>query len=194
MIGLVMAGGKGTRMNLDDEKLLLQFKKPVILHVIDSLKNSNSFSKILAVTSCNSPKTKKLLEENDIETFDTSGIGYVEDLNSTLKTINDHVLVTSGDLPLLDEEIIKKIINQFDPKKTWTSILVTNKFLTTLGLESDFSVDFDGQTCHYTGISLVNSEKISSLENLDENYIIIDDKRIAFNLNSKQDYDLLSTA
>jgi adenosylcobinamide-phosphate guanylyltransferase len=194
MIGLVMAGGKGTRMNLDNEKLLLKFKKPVILHVIDSLKNSNSFSKILAVTSCNSPKTKKLLEENDIETFDTSGIGYVEDLNSTLKTINDHVLVTSGDLPLLDEEIIKKIINQFDPKKIWTSILVTNKFLTTLGLESDFSVDFDDQTCHYTGISLVNSEKISSLENLDENYIIIDDKRIAFNLNSKQDYDLLGTA
>lgn len=194
MIGLVMAGGKGTRMNLDDEKLLLKFKKPVILHVVDSLKNSNSFSKIIAVTSCNSPKTKKLLEENDIETFDTSGIGYVEDLNSILKTINDSVLITSGDLPLLDEEIIKKIINQFDSKKTWTSILVTNKFLTTLGLKSDFSVDFDDQTCHYTGISLVNSEKISSLKNLDENYIIIDDKRIAFNLNSKQDYDLLSTA
>ena len=194
MIGLVMAGGKGTRMNLDNEKLLLKYKKPVILHVIDSLKNSKSFSKILAVTSCNSPKTKKLLEENGVDTFDTSGIGYVEDLNSTLKTIHDHVLVTSGDLPLLDEEIIKKITNQFDPKKTWTSILVTNKFLTTLGLESDFSVDFNGQTCHYTGISLVNSEKISSLENLIENYIIIDDKRIAFNLNSKQDYELLSTA
>jgi adenosylcobinamide-phosphate guanylyltransferase len=194
MIGLVMAGGKGTRMNLDNEKLLLKYKKPVILHVVDSLKNSNSFSKILAVTSCNSPKTKKLLEENNIETFDTSGIGYVEDLNSILRTIDDHVLVTSGDLPLLDEKIIKKIINHFNPKKTWTSILVTNKFLNTLGLKSDFSVDFDGQTCHYSGISLINSEKISSLENLDENYIIIDDKRIAFNLNSKQDYDLLSTA
>lgn len=193
MIGLVMAGGKGTRMNLDDEKLLLKFKKPVILHVIDSLKNSNSFSKIIATTSCNSPKTKKLLEENDIETLDTSGIGYVEDLNSTLRIINDHVLVTSGDLPLIDEEIIKKIINQFDPKKTWTSILVTNKFLTTLGLKSDFSVNFNSQTCHYTGISLVNSEKISSLENMDENYIIIDDERIAFNLNSKQDYDLFCT-
>lgn len=194
MIGLVMAGGKGTRMNLDDEKLLLRYKKPVILHVIDSLKNSKSFSKILAVTSCNSPKTKKLLEESGVDTFDTSGIGYVEDLNSTLKTINDHVLVTSGDLPLLDEEIIKTIVDQFDPKKTWTCILVTDKFLTSLGLESDFSVDFNGQACHYTGISLVNPEKIASLENLVENYIVIDDKRIAFNLNSKQDYELLGTA
>ena len=51
MIGLVMAGGKGTRMNLDDEKLLLEYKKPVVLHVLDSLKHSNSFSKILAVPS-----------------------------------------------------------------------------------------------------------------------------------------------
>jgi|TARA_B100000809_G_scaffold71526_1_gene69127 adenosylcobinamide-phosphate guanylyltransferase len=193
MIGLVMAGGKGVRMNLDNEKLLLKYKKPIILHVIDSLKNSNCFSKILAVTSSNSPKTKTLLQENNVETFDTPGIGYVKDLNLALKTISDVVLVTSGDLPLLDKEIIQKIVNQFDSQNIWTSILVTNKFLTTLGIESDYSVNFDNQICHYTGISLVDSKKISSLENLEENYIIIDDKRIAFNLNTKQDYDLLST-
>ncbi|MDH5431733.1 MAG: NTP transferase domain-containing protein [Nitrosopumilus sp.] len=194
MIGIIMAGGKGTRMNLDSEKLLLKYKKPMILHVVDSLKNSNSFSKILAVTSCNSPKTKKLLEENNIETFDTPGIGYVEDLNLALTSIHDDVLVTSGDLPLLDKEIIQKIIGEFDPKKTWTSILVTNEFLISLGLESDYSIIFDDKKCHYTGISLINSEMISSLKNLDEDYVIIDDKRIAFNLNSKQDYDLLSAA
>jgi len=193
MIGLVMAGGKGIRMNLDNEKLLLKYKKPIILHVIDSLKNSNCFSKILAITSSNSPKTKTLLQENNVEIFDTPGISYVKDLNLALKTISDVVLVTSGDLPLLDKEIIQKIVNQFDSQNIWTSILVTNKFLTTLGIESDYSVNFDNQICHYTGISLVDSKKISSLENLGENYIIIDDKRIAFNLNTKQDYDLLST-
>ncbi len=193
MIGLVMAGGKGIRMNSDDEKLLLKYKKPVILHVIDSLKNSNCFSKIISITSSNSPKTKTLLEENNIETFDTPGTGYVEDLNLVLKTINDVVLVSSGDLPLLDKEIIQKIVTHYDSQNIWTSILVTNKFLTTLGIESDYSVNFDNQTCHYTGISLINSEKITSLENLEENFVIINDKRIAFNLNTKQDYDLLST-
>ncbi|MCH8915149.1 MAG: NTP transferase domain-containing protein [Thaumarchaeota archaeon] len=192
MIGLVMAGGKGIRMNLDNEKLLLKYKKPIILHVIDSLKNSNCFSKILAVTSPNSPKTKTLLQENNVETFDTPGIGYVKDLNLALKTINDLVLVTSGDLPLLDKEVIQKIVTHYDSQNIWTSILVTNKFLMTLGIESDYSVNFDNQECHYTGISLVNSEKISSLKNFEENYVIIDDKRIAFNLNTKQDYDLLS--
>ena len=159
MIGLVMAGGKGVRMNLDNEKLLLKYKKPIILHVIDSLKNSNCFSKILAITSSNSPKTKTLLQENNVETFDTPGIGYVKDLNLALKTISDVVLVTSGDLPLLDKEIIQKIVNQFDSQNIWTSILVTNKFLTTLGIESDYSVNFDNQICHYTGISLVDSKR-----------------------------------
>jgi len=172
MIGLVMAGGKGIRMSLDNEKLLLKYKKPVILHVIDSLKNSNCFSKIISITSSNSPKTKKLLEENNIETFDTPGIGYVEDLNLALKTINDVVLVSSGDLPLLDEEIIQKIVTHYNSQNIWTSILVTNKFLTTLGIESDYSINFDNQRCHYTGISLINSEKITSLKNIEERSFI----------------------
>lgn len=193
MIGIVMAGGKGTRMNLDNEKLLLRYKKPIILHVVDSLKNSKCFSKILAITSPNSPKTKQLLQENNIEIFDTDGIGYVEDLNLTLKNCNDSVFITSGDLPLLDGEIIQTIVNQYDSKKIWTSILVHEKFLNSIGVESDYSINFKNHTCHYTGISLVNSKKISSLESFDENYIVINDKRIALNLNTKQDYDLLST-
>ena len=57
-----MAGGKGSRMNLDSEKLLLKYKKPVILHVVDSLNDSKCFSKILALTSVHSPNTKKLLK------------------------------------------------------------------------------------------------------------------------------------
>ena len=194
MIGLVMAGGKGARMNLDHEKLLLKYKKPIILHVVDSLKDSNCFSKILALTSSNSPNTKILLQENNIEIFHTSGIGYVEDLSLVLQSINDSVLVTSGDLPLLDNEIIQQIVNHYDSDTIWTSILVTRKFLTELGFKSDYSVNFNNEICHYTGISLINSKKIFSLENLDENYIIIDDKKIAFNLNTKKDYALLGTA
>ena len=77
-----MAGGKGTRMNSNNEKLLLVHKKPIVLQVVESLKNSNCFSKILAITSSNSPKTKQLLQKNNVEIFDTLGKSYVEDLNS----------------------------------------------------------------------------------------------------------------
>ena len=91
-----MAGGKGSRMKLYGEKLLLKYKKPVILHVVDSLKQSNCFSKIIAITSNNSPDTKQLLEQNNIDTLNSSGDGYVEDLNLVLQKFDDDVFVTSG--------------------------------------------------------------------------------------------------
>ena len=194
MIGIVMAGGKGSRMNLAGEKLLLKYKKPVVLHVIDALVNSKCFSKILAITSSNSPKTKKLLEENNVDLFNTPGDGYVEDLNLVLKSLNDFVLITSADLPFLDGDIIKNIVNQCNSENIWTTILITKKFLESLHLSSNYWLNFENQQCCYAGISLVNAKNISILENISEKFIIIDDKRIAFNLNTKQDYDLLSTA
>ena len=194
MIGIVMAGGKGSRMSLTGEKLLLKYKKPIVLHVIDALVNSKCFSKILAITSSNSPKTKKLLEENNVDLFNTPGNGYVEDLNLVLKSLNDFVLITSADLPFLDGDIIKNIVNQCNSENIWTTILVTKKFMESLHLSSNYWLNFENQQCCYTGISLVNAKNISILENISEKFIIIDDKRIAFNLNTKQDYDLLSTA
>lgn len=188
-----MSGGKGTRMNLEGEKLLLKYKKPIILHVIDSLKNSNCFSRVIAITSPNSPKTKKLLQECNIEIFDTPGIGYVEDLNRVLQTINDDALVTSGDLPLLDKQIIQQIVKLYDSKKIWTSILISKQFVNYLGIDPELSIHFKDQKCFFTGISLVNANKISSLETIDENYIILNNKKLAFNLNTKQDFDLLCT-
>ncbi|MEC4849308.1 MAG: NTP transferase domain-containing protein [Nitrosarchaeum sp.] len=194
MIGIVMAGGKGSRMSLTGEKLLLKYKKPVILHVIDALRDSDCFSKILGITSSNSPQTKKFLEENRIELFNTTGDGYVNDLNLVLKSLNDFVLITSADLPFLDGDIIKKIITQCDLEHIWTTIIITKKFLDSLHLSSDYWFEFENQLCCYSGISLVNAKKILTMENISEKFIIIDDKRIAFNLNTKQDYDLLGTA
>ena len=193
MIGVVLAGGKGSRMSLSQEKLLLEYKKPVILHVIDALKNSKCFSKIIAVTSPNSPKTRNLLKQNNIELFDSLGNGYVQDLNQILKTLNDSVFVTSGDLPLLDREIIQKLVKFYNPKNIWTSILVTKKFLNSLKLSSEYEIFFNNQLCCYTGISLVNTQKISNLEKIMENFVICNDRKIAFNLNTKRDYDLLGT-
>ena len=188
-----MAGGKGSRMKLTEEKLLLKYKKQIILQVADALTNSGCFSKIIFITSQNSPRTKQLLQKNKYEIFDTSGIGYVEDLNSVLKSLNDPVFITSADLPLLDSEIIKKIVNFYDPNNIWTTILVTKKFLKLLGLSSDYDITFENQICNYTGISMINSQNISNIENIEEKFVIIDDKRIGFNVNTKQDYNLLST-
>ena len=193
MIGLVMAGGKGTRMDTSNEKLLLEYKKPIIFQVIDALKNSHCFSKVIVATSPNSPDTKHALEKDDIETLPTPGNGYANDLNFLLQKLDGFVFVVSGDLPLLDEEIVQDMIN-FNSEYTWSSFLVSKKFLNSLGLKSNLLVKHDDVECAYTGISIINADKIKNLDSVNEDYIILDDKRIAFNLNTKEDYELLSSS
>jgi len=193
MIGLVMAGGKGTRMDMPEEKLLLEYRKPIIFHVIDALKNSHCFSKVVVATSPNSPDTKRVLEERGIETLGTQGNGYVNDLNFLLQKIDGFVFVVSGDLPLLDKEIIQKLV-KFNTESIWISFLVSKKFLNSLGLESNLLINYGDIDCVHTGISIINADKIQNLDQVKEHYIILDDKRIAFNLNRKEDYELLNSS
>ena len=189
-----MAGGSGSRMEFPaPEKLLLEYEKPIIFHVIDALNDSHCFSKVFAATSPNTPDTKFELGQIGIETLDTPGNGYANDLNFLLRKLDAFVFVVSGDLPLLDKEIIQKLV-KFNSESVWTSFLVSKKFLHSLGLDSNLSVQYDNVECIHTGISIINADKIKNLNSVNEDYVILDDKRIAFNLNTKEDYELLSSS
>ena len=191
MIGLIMAGGKGTRMDTNEEKLLLKYKKPVILHVVDALQDANCFSKIIALTSHNSPKTEKILKGTDIDIISSRGESFVSDLNEILQQLDEMVFVTSGDLPLLDSQIVKTIIDHHEEEQTWTSIVTTLSFLKTLGITSDCIVENHDYV--QTGISIVDAKKITNLDPVEEKFLVIDDKRIGLNLNTKDDYNLLGS-
>jgi adenosylcobinamide-phosphate guanylyltransferase len=193
MIGLIMAGGKGTRMQSDKEKLLLEYKKPLVLHVIDALKNSNCFEKIFASTSPNSPQTQKILTQNNIIIFETLGENFVTDLNNILKELDDYVFVTSGDLPLLDENIVKQIVDTANSEKIWTSVLSTKSFQLSLSLDPECIISFNDEDYVHTGISIINASKIKNLDFVEEDYLIIDDKRVCMNVNTKSDLKLIDT-
>ena len=160
------------------------------------------------------------MEERGIETLTTPGNGYVSDLNFVLQKCADLVFITSGDLPLLDEKIIQVMIDKFlkgegriqrdpdrvydrDLENVWTSFLVTKKFLDSLGLEhrglGDEREVRTNASCAYTGISIINTKKVNWREKrndtyIEENQIILNDKRIAFNLNTLKDYELLNSS
>ena len=193
MIGLIMAGGKGTRMQSTEERLLLKYKKPIILHVIDALKNSNRFEKIIAATSPNSPETQKIIGETNVTVLETLGENFVIDLNNILKELNDYVFVTSGDLPLLDESIVKQIIDNTNSKKTWTSVITTKSFQSSLSLDPECIISFNQKDHVHTGISIINASNIDNLDSVEEDYLIINDRRVCLNINTKNDFELLGT-
>lgn len=191
MIGLVMCGGKGTRMQSPKEKLLLKYKKPIVQHVITALQESGCFSSVVCATSPNAPKTRQFVSKLGILTIETTGKGYVNDLNEALtKLDDDQVFVTSGDLPLLDAETVKEIIQLANNKEPWVSVLVSKQFLDSIGAKLEYFLTFDNKECAYAGISIVKPTEISKMEQTRESYVILDDKRIVINLNTKKDYEL----
>ncbi len=194
MIGLVMCGGKGTRMKTPQEKLLLRHKTTLIQQVISALQESDCFSKIIAATSPNAPRTWEFLTNLGIHTMDTAGKGYVYDLNQILHNFDEPVFVAPGDMPLLDAKIIKKIVQLTDANNIWTAIIISKEFLDSLHLKPEYSVIYEKKQYSYSGISVVNPNKLPVMTTVKESYIILDDKRIALNLNTKEDYDLLCTA
>ena len=107
--------------------------------------------------------------------------------------MDDFVLVSSGDLPLLDGDIIKQIIDNVNHDKTWTSIVTTKSFQNSLNLEPECISKLNDEDYAQTGISIVNASKISNLDTIEEDYLIIDDKRVCFNINTKNEYDLLGS-
>ena len=191
MIGLVMCGGKGTRMKESEEKLLLKHKNPVIQQVISALQESGCFSTIVAATSPNAPRTWEFLTTLGTHTMNTAGKGYVADLNQILHNFEEPIFVTSGDMPLLDAEIINKITQLVDTNNTWTSIIISKDFLDFLHLKPEYLVIYEKKQYSYSGISIVNPNKLSGMNPVGESYVILNDRRIAFNLNTKEDYDLL---
>jgi len=186
-----MCGGKGTRMKSSEEKLLLKYKKPIIEHVLNAFENSGIFSQIVCVTSNNAPKTREFISGLGIDILETKGSGYVKDLGDSLLKFEELIFVASGDMPLLDSEIIRKIVKSVNEKNAWTSILVKKSFLQSLGLEAEFFVNYNNEECAYTGISVVDPKRIKNIPYVSESYIILDDKRVATNLNTKKDYDLI---
>jgi len=188
-----MCGGKGTRMKSSEEKLLLKYKKPIIEHVLNAFKDSKIFSKIMCATSNNAPKTHEFVSKMGVDILKTRGNGYVNDLGESISKFDELIFVASGDMPLLDSDIIQKITKLVNGKNAWTSILVRKNFLQSLGFDAEFLVKYNGEECAYTGISIIDPRQIKNMQYVTESHIILDDKKIATNLNTKKDYELICT-
>lgn len=116
---LIMAGGKGTRMDLDCEKPMVEVNnKPMINYVVDALLESRYVDKILVAVSDNTPLTAKFMKKFPVTIVPTSGKGYIEDLSEVLSNREyvkkDEVIMTIvADLPLVTAEQLDDVFKHY---------------------------------------------------------------------------------
>ena len=189
MIAAIMCGGKATRMQSDVEKPLLEVGgKPMIERVYSALEGSYRFGRIVAVVSANTPETKKSLVAKGIETIETAGEGFSQDLQHLLARLKpERVFVIPADVPLVSPQTISDIADLAGGERTpAVSIVMENEFVKGTGAKP--SVTLDDRYCH-SGVTIFDTSAIGSGE-VEEVYLLMNRKEIAVNVNTKEELEL----
>lgn len=183
---LVMAGGKGTRMALSEEKPLLRVGgKPVIVHVITALKNAKNVDSIVVAVSNYTPKTSKTMLKFPVSVVKTPGKEYVSDMGYAIRTLGlKTVLAISADLPLITAEVIDAVVECYERcGKSALSVVVPKETKAKLGLSEKYGFEFMGKRVVPAGINVIDGQKIDE-EELDEEIYVLDQKEVAVNINN----------
>lgn len=186
---LVMAGGKGTRMDLDCEKPLIEVNsKPMISYVIEALINSEYIDNILVAVSPNTPLTSKYLEKFPVTVINTSGDGYIEDLsevlsNSDFVVENEVIMTIVSDLPFVtSSQIDDVLIHYYERKKPAMCVSVPEELFEEYGIKP--TLVYDGLVP--TGVNLL----LANQEEQDQSIYVSENVELAFNINTLNDLDI----
>jgi adenosylcobinamide-phosphate guanylyltransferase len=186
---LVMAGGKGSRMTLLEEKPLLQVGgKPVIEHVITALKKAKKISSIVVAVSDYTPKTAKLLTKFSVSIIKTPGKEYVSDMGYAIRALKlQTVLAIGADFPLITAEVIDAIVEYYEQcGKPTLSVVVPMETKAKLGLGGKYGFELNGKQVVPAGINVIDGRRIDE-EELDEEIYVSDRKEVAMNINTVQE-------
>ncbi len=187
---LIMAGGKGKRMDVTIEKPLLPFLgKPLIDQVVEAVKSSKKISEVYIITSESTPETEKKCVKEGLKVIRTAGKGYHDDLKQAiLKTqLNYPVLTIPADLPALTGKFLDKIISIYEHSgKDALTVLVPFKKREELELSVSSPYQYKGVAYTVSGVNLIDGAKILE-EKLDEFAVITEEIEAALNVNTLND-------
>ncbi|WP_407454755.1 NTP transferase domain-containing protein [Methanobrevibacter sp.] len=185
---ILMAGGKGTRLKVPQEKPLFKLRdKPLINFVLDNLNASKLIDEIVIAVSPNTVETTEYLNDanGDYTILDTSGEDYLTDLSYILdyfeKESPDNILLfINADLPFISTETIDYVLNYYlESSKDALSVLVPVEIFKELGL--DYSYEFNGNVP--SGLNVLRSVNVVQ----DEDQLVIPKIELALNINTIPD-------
>jgi adenosylcobinamide-phosphate guanylyltransferase len=186
---LVMAGGKGTRMALSEEKPLLKIGgKTVIEHVLAALENAEKVDSIVVAVSDYTPKTARFMAKFPVKVIKTPGKEYVSDMGYAVKRLKlQMVLAVAADLPLITGETIDDIVERYEQcGKPALTVVVSMETKEKLGLGGEYAFEVENRLVVPAGINVIDGRRIDE-EELDEEICVVDRKEVAVNINTIQE-------
>ncbi len=193
MDAVVMAGGMGRRLGMEEKPLTPLLGKPLIHYVLDTLLGSPNINHIFIATS---PRVKKTIdwlcdfkkEHERVEIIGTGGDGFVHDMALAVKKagIKGRVFIMMADLPLVTPALIDRIIEKYNEAGTPAlSVHMNLDVFTRLGLRPDTVFHKNSGFIVPCGINILDADRIR--EEQEDFNLILDDEELALNVNTRAD-------
>lgn len=114
IVAIILAAGRGTRMKSDVPKVLHEILgKPIIRHVLDSLKSSG-ISRIITVTGYGSSLLKDVLKGTKI-VVQKELLGSGDAVKAAKKALGNYsgeLVIICGDTPLIGSDTIRRLVER----------------------------------------------------------------------------------
>ncbi len=189
---VVMAGGKGRRMEGSEEKPLLKVDgKPVIEHVLTSLLNAKRVSSIVVAVSRNTPKTASFVKGFPVRVVETPGNGYIPDMQHVVRQLGLRaVLALVSDLPLITSDIVDDVLERYELcGKPALAVAVPIETKRKIGVEVEYAFEAEGRSVVPTGINVIDGRLIDGGW-MEQDVYVLDRVEVAVNVNRPEDLQL----
>ena len=127
---IILAAGKGTRMQSNLPKVLHPINnKPMLLYVTDVAKTLNPDKIIVVIGYKKELIIKALSNENIIFVEQKNQNGTASAINEcipSIKKFKGNILILSGDVPLITSKTLKEFINSHNQNKALASLISTD--------------------------------------------------------------------
>lgn len=188
-----MAGGRGTRMKLAEEKPLIKVcGKPVIEYVLAALKDAKKIDSVIVAPSSCTPRTTALMKKLGVQVLETPGKDYVSDMGYAVQTLKLGVfLAIAADLPLVTGEMVDAVVQRYERcGKPALTVAVPMEIKVKLGMSVEYSFKADDNDVVPVGINVIDGHKRYGDEWLDQDIYLMHQEELAVNINTIQELQL----
>ena len=186
MLVIVMAGGKGTRLNMGEKPLVSLLNKPLLEWVLQACHEAQF--PFLIVTSTHTPYTANYCRTHDYPQFQAQGNGYVSDLMEVLAEVDiaGPVMTIVSDLAGLRGFHLHTIENEYyKAGKEACSVWVLQQVCIKYGFSYSYTEEDHGKQIVPSGINVLDGSVLDREQ--EEFRFITDDPTFACNINTSSD-------
>ncbi|MCS7118186.1 MAG: NTP transferase domain-containing protein [Thaumarchaeota archaeon] len=195
-VGLLMAGGKGTRMGGAVEKPLVELGgKRLVEHVLNRLAAVRRLKGVVCVTSRFAPRTTEFLKRMRYEVIEAPGEGYLEDLKFAISALGPGLYATfSADVPFLVPEVVDGLLARHIggdlSGRDYVVMVVREELVRSVGtsLRSATRYAVEGSQLFPTGVRLIRYRGGSFDAALSSpHFVTVEEPGFAVNVNTPED-------